>query len=86
MSRGHRFGDAVIGDPWHRCQRCDTEERTSQLVWQNGLLLCPECYDNPYAWLRDTLIAEILANGATEEAQVAEILKGYMNDPEPPQP
>jgi hypothetical protein len=54
--------------------------------WQNGLLLCPECVDNPYAWTRDTLIQEILADGSPEEAQVAEILKGDSNEPEPPQP
>lgn len=86
MSRGHVYGDGITGDPWHRCQRCDCETRCSRLSWQNGLLLCPECIDNPYAWTRDSLIADILGDGSPEEAQVAEVLKGHGNDPEPPQP
>ena len=86
MARGYNAHSSIMGDPWHRCQRCDCETRVSQLVWQNGLLLCTSCYDNPDAWTRDAVIQEVLAEGSPEEAQVAEILKGESNEPDPPQP
>jgi hypothetical protein len=71
-------------DPWHRCDRCGVDFHVSQLAWQNGLLLCSEDTDNPIAWQRQTIIAEVLGDGAPE-ADVAEILKGESNEPEPPQ-
>jgi hypothetical protein len=83
--RGYSAHSGIIGDPWHRCQRCDCEVRVSTLVWQNGLLLCSECYDNPDTWTRDLVIAETLSN-TVPEADVAEILKGSTNETEPPTP
>jgi hypothetical protein len=85
MARGYNMHAGITGDPWHRCQRCDCEYQVSRLQWQNGLLLCPVCIDNPDTWIRDTLISEMLTE-PTEEAQVAEILRGDTNEPEPPQP
>ena len=85
MARGYKVPSAILGDPWHRCQRCDCEVRVSDLKWQNGLLLCSVCWDNPDTWTRDAIIQEALSNN-TEEAQVAEILKGTTNEAEPPQP
>ena len=82
MPRGYSAHSAIIGDPWHRCQRCDCETRVSKLQWQNGILICQECVDNPQAWLRDSLIQDALTN-SPEEAQVAEILRGGTNEPEP---
>lgn len=57
----------------------------SELQWQNGLLLCGQCVDNPDTWIRDVLISEMLTD-VTDEVAVAEILKGDTNEPEPPQP
>ena len=70
--------------PWHRCDRCGVDFRVTDLQWQNGLLVCQDDYDNPIAWVRPILIQEVLSNG-TEEAGVAEILKGFDNDSEPTQ-
>ena len=86
MGRGYRAHNAITGDPWHRCQRCDCEVRTSSMRWQNGLLLCSPCVDNPDAWTRDVIIQEALGDGSQDEAQLAEILRGDTNEPEPPQP
>ena len=85
MARGYLRHSAILGDPWHCCDRCECPCRISTLTWQNGLLLCTKCWDNPDAWSRDTLIQDALSNSA-EEAQVAEKLKGSTNEPEPPIP
>jgi hypothetical protein len=85
VPRGYQRHSAILGDPWHRCQRCDCECRVSELNWQNGLLLCKKCWDNPQAWARDTQIQDALTD-SPEEAQVAEKLRGSTNEPEPPIP
>lgn len=86
MARGIRFPGAITGQPLHRCMRCDAERHVNELGWQNGLLLCMDtCFDNPDTWTRDGLIQEMLTDNA-DEAQVAEILRGDSNEPEPPQP
>lgn len=85
MARGKLLHTGIIGVPWHRCDRCDCETRVSELQWQNGLLLCSVCVDNPDTWTRDVLIQEALTNN-DDEAQVAEILRGDSNGQEPSQP
>lgn len=55
----------IEGVPWHRCQRCGTDQRTSNLVWQLGLLLCTsnDCVDNLDVQLRPGVISSVLADG-----------------------
>jgi hypothetical protein len=81
----NRSHSGAIGDPWHICGRCGCDFRVSQLQWQNGLLVCKDDYDNPIAWQRQTMIDEALSGDDGTEADVAEILKGHDNEPEPPQ-
>jgi len=58
---------ALAGDPWARCDRCGWDYRLSQMVMQNGLLLCfAKCYDNPDILNRDQEIQEALQGDSTE--------------------
>ena len=72
--------------PFHTCDRCGWVWRVTNLQWQNGLLLCQDCWDNPIAWERPVIIQEVLSESPDMgEAGTAEILKGNQNEPEPPQ-
>ena len=31
--------------PWHYCARCVYKTHISEMSWQRGLLLCPDCVD-----------------------------------------
>ena len=58
----------ITGVPWSRCDRCGLDFCLSDLVMQNGLLLClASCFDDPYGFTRDQLIQELLSNGSGEE-------------------
>jgi hypothetical protein len=57
----------------------------SKLQWQNGILVCGECWDNPIAWQRPLIIQEVLGDGTEQEGGVHELLKGENQEPEPPQ-
>lgn len=37
----------IVGDQWHRCDRCGTDNHLSDLVRQEGLLVCRtfDCVD-----------------------------------------
>jgi hypothetical protein len=53
------------GVPWHRCQRCGCDTRTSHLTWQLGLLLCSDhgCIDDLSINYRPSIINAALASG-----------------------
>lgn len=72
----------MLGIPWFRCQMCGKDFRTSELRWQNGLLVCMTDWDNPIAWNRPILIQEVLQE-SPQEMEVAEVLKGNDRNPEP---
>lgn len=75
---------ALIGDPWHRCDICNWDYRTSSLRRQpglrRGLLVCPKCWDDPLTFNRDYLIQEQLSQSADQEMQVADILQQPVNE------
>jgi hypothetical protein len=77
----------IHGDPWHLCDRCGQDYRTSQLRRQpglkRGLLVCPKCYDNPLTFYRDIVVQDVLSQSADEEMQVADILKESIADDSP---
>jgi hypothetical protein len=74
----------IVGDPWHRCDICNQDNRTSRLRRQpglrRGLLVCPKCWDDPLTFNRDYLIQETLAQSADQEMQVADILQQPVNE------
>jgi hypothetical protein len=55
----------IQGRPWHRCQRCGTDQRLSDLVRQNGILVCitNDCADNRLVERRIRMITEKLRSG-----------------------
>jgi hypothetical protein len=65
----------IEGTPWHRCARCGTDQRTSDLVRQNGALVCStnDCVDDTLVERRSRVIAEKLR--FSQEMQPAEILR-----------
>lgn len=77
----------IRGDPWHLCDRCGQENRTSQLRRQPGLrrgiLVCFKCYDDPATFYRDVMIQDTLAQSAEQEMEVADILKDPNSDDSP---
>lgn len=66
-SRGHR-----AGDPWALCDRCRFRWRLSQLTMQNGLLLCPNDYDNETQLLRNSIIRDVLISSTEEAANLTQ--------------
>ncbi len=66
----------IQGVPWHRCSRCGTDQRVSDLVRQNGQLRCRsyDCVDNRLVERRPRIISEVLS-GSSEEMQPADILR-----------
>lgn len=55
----------IIGVPWHRCSRCGTDQRTSDLKPQKGLLVCRtyDCVDNLLVEERSSMIQQVLSSG-----------------------
>jgi hypothetical protein len=76
----------IHGDPWHPCDICGWFYHVSQLSHQPGLnrgiIVCPQCRDNPLTYYRDILIQENLTFG-DDEAAVADILKEPTGDDSP---
>jgi hypothetical protein len=66
--------------PWHRCDRCGWQYPASHLTRQIGLILCYECYDDPIAWQRPSIIQDILSFTANEELRVLDILTENQSD------
>lgn len=66
---------AIEGNPWYRCARCGTDQRTSNLVRQNGQLYCRtnNCADDRLVERRSRVITEKLR--FSDEMQPAEILR-----------
>ena len=66
----------IHGDPWHRCDCCGFDYRTSQLRRQNNFIVCAKCYDDPSnnPQHRDAIIQQVLTN-SSEEMQLAPILR-----------
>jgi hypothetical protein len=62
----------IRGDPWHACQRCGRYFRVSQLVWQEGLLLCAQrCLDTQTVQQRDIQLARVMDEiGLYPDAQI----------------
>jgi hypothetical protein len=58
------------GRPWTCCDRCGLDYHADQLQLQRGLKLCPECLDNPIAFERDRIIAEVLESREEEAGPV----------------
>lgn len=65
----------IQGDPWFRCQRCGTDQRTSNLKPQKGLLVCAsnDCIDSLLVEERATMIEQVLASGP--DAPPAQVLQ-----------
>ena len=58
------------GIPWGRCDRCGWQYDVSQLVMQNGLLLCrSKCYDRPLMFYRPMLLADAVSGGVEHEME-----------------
>jgi hypothetical protein len=53
---------------WHYCGRCDEREKLNLMLWQNGVLLCPECVDEFPATpgIRERMIDQVLSDGQNE--------------------
>lgn len=64
----------ITGTPWHRCDRCGTDQRVSDLIRQQGLLVCRtfDCIDNESIRYRDRIKAEVIGSGP--DAPLAPIL------------
>ena len=76
----------IHGVPWHRCDRCGFQYPVSQLVRQEGLIVCTiKCFDNPIATIgydgRTSIIAQRLESN-NEEPALADILKNTDLSPE----
>jgi len=54
--------------PWHYCGRCEDKTKIAEMMWQNGVLLCPTCVDHFMATqgVRERIIAEVLSDGKVE--------------------
>ena len=58
------------GIPWGRCDRCDWQYPVSELVMQNGELLCrAKCYDQPLLFYRPMLLADAVSGGVEHEME-----------------
>jgi hypothetical protein len=44
---------------YHRCMRCDTRQPLSNMIWQNGILICAhnKCVDTAIVGSRDIRVA-----------------------------
>lgn len=71
----------IQGRPWHRCQRCGTDQRLSDLVRQNGILVCiPNgCVDNREIERRPRKITEKLRNGREMQPD-PKLTESYVDD------
>ena len=71
----------VVGIQWHRCDRCGTDQRVSDLVRQQGFLVCKtyNCVDNTLVNKRPQLIQQVLDSGEPEPA-LANILIENLDD------
>lgn len=57
--------------PWHYCSRCTKKTHISEMIWQRGLLLGPECVDYgndgfPLIGQREAAIAAVFEQPTTE--------------------
>ena len=57
--------------PWHYCSRCVHKTHISDMTWQRGLLLCPDCVDYgndgvPLIGQREQMIAAAFELPSTE--------------------
>ena len=71
----------IHGTPWHRCQRCGTDQRLADLVRQNGLLVCitNDCADTRLVERRPRMIMEKLRSG-TEMQPDPKLIESYVDD------
>lgn len=63
--------------PWHYCDRCDKKTKITEMKWEYGLLLGPECQDSQgtpgLLGRRDVKIAQVLTDGKEEFVPVEKI-------------
>lgn len=58
------------GIPWGFCDRCGWQYPISELVMQNGELLCrAKCYDVPLMFYRPMLLADAVSGGVEHEME-----------------
>jgi hypothetical protein len=71
----------IIGRPWHRCQRCGTDQRLADLVRQNGILVCVtnDCADNRLIERRPRMITEKLRS-SREMQPDPKLTESYVDD------
>jgi hypothetical protein len=71
----------IQGQPWHRCQRCGTDQRLSMLVRQNGILVCitNDCADNRLIERRPRMIMEKLRSGREMQPDT-KLTEEYVDD------
>lgn len=67
----------IRGDPYLYCQRCGTVQRSSNMQWQLGLLVCNRngygCVDDLEILVRPSIIQQVLASGP--DAPPADVLQ-----------
>jgi hypothetical protein len=71
----------IQGSPWHRCQRCGTDQRLADLIRQNGLLVCVtnDCADNREIERRPRKIMEVLRSGREMQPD-PKLVESYVDD------
>lgn len=62
---------SYMDGPWHYCSRCVDKIHISEMSWQRGLLLCPDCVDYgndgyPLIGQREADIAAVFEQPTTE--------------------
>lgn len=58
---------------WQKCDRCYRTNPVGRLMMQNGLLLCPQCYDNLDIEYRPKIITEALADEKETENELMNV-------------
>jgi hypothetical protein len=71
----------ISGRPWHRCQRCGTDQHLSDLIRQNGILVCitNDCADDRLVERRQRMITEKLRH-STEMQPDPKLIESYVDD------
>jgi hypothetical protein len=68
------------GVPWSRCDRSGEDWPLDSLTMQNGLLLCPNCVDDPIMWYRPAIVAENVSYPTDEVPNITAEIRREPND------
>jgi hypothetical protein len=70
----------IKGDPWHMCDKCGDQFRTSQLRMQNGWWRCNRCIDATIID-RDLFISRVLNATLIEPRTFYDLKEGELGNP-----